>query len=551
VEIRGSYRLLNGSAVPIDSVHVATATGGAETRAMTFDRPAALAVDDAKHGFRIYALETPLRPGDTLRLDFEVDVAPRGFGNRGVEPSLAASGSYFTSQQWFPFVGYQRFRELLRPSERRAHGLPPRPVLASLNEADGGEPTSRGGGVAFEAVVGTDEDQIAVAPGALRRTWTEAGRRYAHYSTDAPIGSEWPFFSARYAVREGRWNEVAIRVFHHPEHTAHLDRTMRSARASLDYYSKQFGPYPFRHLTLVENPGAPGTGAHADASLISYGQGFASWIPRDDARDFDLPYAVMAHEMAHQWTLPYALVEGLPFLSEGLAWYSAIQVMKESRGQEQLRQLLSFMRQPYPFRPIRRGEPLLRALDPYLSYRKGPFAMYALSQYLGTDRVNAALRSLIEKHDSPGQPRATTLDLHRELLAVTPDSLRYLLHDLFEVNTFWSFDTKLATAEQSATGTWRVTLDVDARKVAVDSAGTETRLPMDELVEIGIFAPARDGAPLGAPLYLRKHRIRAGRQTITVTVPRQPDRAGIDPYNLLDWETGDNIEAVQIRTGAR
>ena len=50
--------------------------------------------------------------------------------------------------------------------------------------------------------------------------------------------------------------------------------------------------------------------------------------------------------------------------------------------------------------------------------------MYALSEYVGEERVNGALRRLIEKHDSAGAPLATTLDLYRELQAVTPDSLQ-------------------------------------------------------------------------------------------------------------------------------
>ena len=136
---------------------------------------------------------------------------------------------------------------------------------------------------------------------------------------------------------------------------------------------------------------------------------------------------------------------------------------------------------------------MLRALDPYLAYRKGPFALYALSEYIGEERVNAALRRLLEKHRPGEAPLATTLDLYRELQAVTPDSLQYLLHDLFEVNTFWELETERATAEQTAAGTWQVTLDVRARKVVVDSAGVETEVPMDEWVEIGVFAPAEAG----------------------------------------------------------
>lgn len=67
-------------------------------------------------------------------------------------------------------------------------------------------------------------------------------------------------------------------------------------------------------------------------------------------------------------------------------------------------------------------------------------------------------------------------------------------------------------------------------------------------MEIGVFAPAEEGNGLGEPIYVQKHRIRSAEQTITVTVPRKPARAGIDPYHLLDWEMDDNIKEVRVRT---
>jgi len=167
--------------------------------------------------------------------------------------------------------------------------------------------------------------------------------------------------------------------------------------------------------------------------------------------------------------------------------------------------------------------------------------MYALSEYIGEERVNDALRRLLEKHGSGMPPLPTSLDLYRELQAVTPDSLQSLLHDLFEANTFWELKTEGATAEQTAAGMWEVTLDVRARKVVVDEAGVETEVPMDDWVEVGVFA---EGQP-----YVQKHRIRSGKQTITVTVPGKPTRAGIDPNDLLiDWEMGDNIKAVRVKS---
>jgi hypothetical protein len=253
---------------------------------------------------------------------------------------------------------------------------------------------------------------------------------------------------------------------------------------------------------------------------------------------------MMAHEMAHQWGVPYAFVEGAPVMSESLAWYDGMKLVERAKGPEQLRRLRAFMRQPYPIAPIRRGEPLLRGLDPWMSYRKGPFALYALSEYIGEERVNGALRRLLQTHGPEEALPATTLDLYRELQAVTPDALRYLLHDLFEVNASWELETERVDATPTEAGAWQITLGVRARKVVVDEAGVETEAPMNDLVEIGIF----DDRGPNEPIYMQKHRIRAGRQTLTVTAPRKPARAGIDPrYLLIDWDTDDNIKAVEFQ----
>jgi len=175
---------------------------------------------------------------------------------------------------------------------------------------------------------------------------------------------------------------------------------------------------------------------------------------------------------------------------------------------------------------------------------------FSLSEYVGEEQVATALRRLYESHRLADAPPATTLDLYAELQAVTPDSMRYLLHDLFEVNTYWQLRTERVTAEQTGDSTWQVTLNVRARKVVLDSAGVETEVPMTEWIEIGVFAPNENGGELATPLYLQKHRIRSGAQTITVTVRGRPVLAGIDPRHLLDWEEledDDNIEAVTPR----
>ena len=55
------------------------------------------------------------------------------------------------------------------------------------------------------------------------------------------------------------------------------------------------------------------------------------------------------------------------------------------------------------------------------------------------------------------------------------------------------------------------------------------------------------GDGLGAPLYLNWHRIRSGKQTIRITVQREPARAGIDPHHtMIDREGDDNVAEVEV-----
>lgn len=532
VEVRGSYELVNHGSVAIDSIHVATAPA-VETRALTFDRAAESVLCDRELGHSIYALETPLESGDSMRLDFEVRYEARGFGESGTEDMVVANGTFFTNA-WFPAIGYQRERELILPSRRRELGLPERPVVPRLEDAPS-LVMNRAPGTMLDVVISTAEGQTGVASGALRRSWDEDGRSFFHYTTDAPIGDEWAFASARYAVHEAKWQDVAIRIVHHPEHTRHVEPVVRSLQASFEYYTRELGPYPYRHVTVLEVPG-DGVGMHAEASMITHGEGITLMNPKG-RQGLDMQYYVAAHEIGHQWNVPAALIEGAPVLSESMATYFAMKLVEHSRGHDQFWRLTRFLRLPYPIAPIRRGEPLLRALDPYMSYRWGPFALNALSVYVGEDRVNAAIRRLLDTHRPADAPLATTLDLLHELRAVTPDSLQYLLHDLFEVNTYWRFSTERVTVDSLSDGQWRVTMDVRARKMVHDSTGMQVEVPMDEWVPVGVFARPEPGRTiLSKPLYLEMHRIRSGDQTITIDVPERPLTAGIDPFHVLDWE---------------
>lgn len=548
-QIDGTYDLVNDTGHPVDSIHLSVASD-VETVSITFDRPSSPALTDDKLAYRIYRLDTPLQPGDSLKLHFEVRSTPRGFRENGVDGSVVPNGTQF-SNAWLPIIGYINSRELIHASARTRHGLPARPVIPPLEDLDARKKT--GNGILFDVVVGTSSEQVAIVPGLLERSWQEGARRYYRYKTSGPVG-EFPFFSANYGMRVEQWRDpaypdktVAIQVFHHPQHIGHLEPMLRAIKASLNYYSKEFGPYEYDHLTFVERPGL-GTGMHADASMITHGEGFTAWHPDKYKGKFDLPSAIIAHEVAHQWTAPIAPVEGAPVMSESIAWYYGMKLVGHAGGPDQLRQLRTFMRESHVRPEIRTGETLLRGLDPYTSYRRGPFALYTLSEYIGEDRVNKALRKLLETHRQPNARLATTLDLYAELKAVTPDTLKYLLHDLFETNTHWDLNIEGANSRRNEDGSWELTIELETRKIVTDSAGVESVVPMDDWIEVGAFADPGD-VENKRPAYLEKYRIRSddnnNKNLLIITTPYEPRRVAIDPRHLLtDRERDNNIRQV-------
>ena len=162
--------------------------------------------------------------------------------------------------------------------------------------------------------------------------------------------------------------------------------------------------------------------------------------------------------------------------------------------------------------------------------------------------MNSALRRLFDRYKTGAPPLPTAKDLVTELKVVTPVSLQPLLTDLFERNTWWEVDTKTVSASPvGSSGKWRADLDVVARKVVVDTKGAETEVPMNDPVEIGVYAQGGT-TTRGIELYRAMRRVKTGTQRISVVVAGKPIQAGIDPRNLLtDADPSNNLKGAQLQ----
>ncbi|MDQ3556579.1 MAG: hypothetical protein M3409_07350 [Gemmatimonadota bacterium] len=559
VHVRGEYRLLNRSGAPVDSLHLRIPRS-ARIRSLAFGRSARRVLADRERGYYIYALGTPLQPGDSLRMEFRLAYLSRGFENQVSDTEVVQNGTFFNSSV-MPSFGYEPQAELADDATRRRHGLPPKQRVPSLDDeaARMNNFISRDADwVDFETTVSTSADQVAVAPGYLQREWREGDRRFFHYRMDAPILNFYSFLSARYAVRRDRWTapngeNVAIEIFYHPGHEYNLARMAESVKKSLDYFTEQFGPYQHRQVRILEFP-RYAQFAQSFPNTIPYSEaiGFISRVTGPD--DVDFPFYVTAHEVAHQWwghQLVGGNVQGSAVLSETLSQYAAMMVMEKEYGRGQMRKFLRYELDRYLSGRAferRREQPLLLAENqPYIHYNKGSLVMYALRDYIGEEAVNGALARILRDKRFQHPPYATSRELLGYLREATPDSLQYVLDDTWEHITLYDNRTREARSTPLGDGRHRVVLEVEAKKVRADSLGNEAEVPMNDLLDVGVFAAAPRGAKEeGTPLYLARHRIGSGRQRIEVVVEGVPARAGVDPYHkLIDRMGRDNVVAVK------
>jgi len=552
---KGEYRVVNRSDVAIDSVHVLIPRS-AEIRALSFGRGERLELEDPERGYRIFRLGTPLQPNDTAVFTFDLAYLSRGFENKVSNTDVVENGSFVHSTM-LPSFGYDSRIELSLDRTRRKYGLEPKERMAPVDD-----PAARMNNyishdadwVDFAATVSTSPDQIAIAPGYLVREWEEGGRRYFRYEMDAPILHFYSFLSARYAVKRDRWRDVAIEVYYHPGHEYNLDRMIESVKRSLEYFTENFGPYQHRQVRIVEFP-RYASFAQAFPNTIPYseGIGFIARIENEE-KDVDYPFYVTAHEVAHQWWAHQVIggnVQGATLLSETLAQYSALMVMEREYGPQQMKRFLRHELDNYLLgrsMEAKKEVPLLLVENQgYIHYNKGSLVMYALRDYIGEERLNAALRAFLEETKFQGPPYANSLELLAHLEAATPDSLRYILDDLFHTITLYENKATAATFTEQGDGTYRVTLTVEARKLRADSLGNEVEVPVDDWIDIGVFGERREGRKVEeTTLYLAKHRVTSGTNVIEVQVNERPVRAGIDPlHKLIDRHTDDNVVAVR------
>jgi hypothetical protein len=144
-------------------------------------------------------------------------------------------------------------------------------------------------------------------------------------------------------------------------------------------------------------------------------------------------------------------------LSETLANYSALLMLKRLGDETALRGALAYLRTRYLAGRSAGGvaEPPLARVETqtWIGYHKGALAMYLLQERMGEERVNRALRRLLQRYRFRGAPYPRSLELVAALRAEAGTAEEQaLITDLFERVVLYDLQVNAPTAAGAPTG---------------------------------------------------------------------------------------------------
>lgn len=569
-DANGIYWLVNKSEQSIDSILL---NHNDFPSSFVFNKPNTTVLEDTVFNFDIYQLKTALQPGDSLSLTFTVHNKPNRFLRKN--SPVRGNGTFINNTQIFPSLGYSG-GELTDDEVRKKYDLPknelkppPTDTTALFNtyiakDADW---------IDFEATVSTSEDQIAIAPGYLQKEWIEDGRKFFHYKMDSKILNFYAFNSGRYEVKKDKWKDVKLEIYYQKGHEYNLERFFAGIKASLDYNTKNFSPYQHRQVRIIEFPRTGGGFAQSFPNTIPFSEGLGFIADVDDSEEggVDYPFAITVHEVAHQWWAHQAIgadVLGATMMSESLSEYVSLKVLEHQHGATKMRKFLKDALDKYLLARTseKKRENALMYNDgqAYIRYQKGSLVFYALSDYIGEDSLNMALKRYIEKVKFQEPPYTTSIEMVDYIREVTPDTLQYVIKDMFETITLYKNRIVEVKSTVLDNGKYQLDIEYNVSKYrnnekgkryfsenGVDSISYKTekmRKPeysvlLADYIDIGVFGEEEDeeGEMKEIELYLKKHRVTAINNKLSIIVDQKPTEVGVDPYNkLIDTNSEDN-----------
>lgn len=545
--LKGTYTLKNPWHKPINQLFVqGNLNPKVKLDSLQFSRLASPSQSFKNFHATLYELAEPLLPGDSMEMHFTVMHQNPAMAQE-IRENLTQKAAFFTNEQ-LPSLGYNKRNELQAPSRRARFGLPARDRELAQSDSSGyAMGINHAHSIDFKATLSVPTGYFASTSGKLEKEWKKNGRQYFHYASQGPIENQFMILAGQWQLKEerlsNRFGAVHLRLRHDPKHQLQAKVMQDAMRQSLRYYSAHFSPYQYDQLNLFEVSRAHDF-AMSVPNTIAYSEalGFTN-APADSV----IPYFITAHEVAHQWwgdQVRAARVKGEGMIVETLAQYAAGTVTLNHLGEEAFEQVLLYERGRYLRRrkqEVQKEQPLVLAEDQaYIHYGKGLLNMMALRHYISEDSLNSALRRFIKAFPASENKYPNSRDLIREIRKSTPDSLQYLVTDLFEKITFWDGRIEQASVQPLKEGEYELNARLSLQKLVSNTDGLLNETAVADWVEIAVYGLDEQGKEV--ELYRTMHWFGQSRLDLKLEFNTPPHRIEMDPKHLLmDRNIDDNV----------
>jgi ABC-2 type transport system permease protein len=527
----GKYSLVNKSSANIDTLLVNTSMDLITEFEINY--PTSIILSDKSIGFTMMKLNNSLKPSDTLILSYKVKSIPNTFFYKN--SLVEKNGTYITSLI-YPTIGY-------RPGNFTAK---PQDSIALQNHYRSPDADY----IDFNATVSTTNSQIAVAPGYLKKHWIKNDRNYYQYQSTSPVTNDYAFVSGNFMITKDKWKDVEIEIYHHKNHTANISHMIKGIKATLDYCEANYSKYQHKQIRIIEYSRSIGDFAQSFANTIPCSEiGFIMDIDEKGERGLNLPFLGASHELAHQWWGMQAIpadVNGAKMITESMAEFVSLKVLEKEYGKGKALEFLGKSMNTY-LRKSNEDEtqevPLVYNTGndkAYIPYQKGMLALNAISHYLGEEKLNISLKKYLNQVYRQNAPYTTSLEMIDYIRKDTPDSLKYLISDLFESVTL--YDNKILNAElkNSNANLLEIELFFEIKKIRKEQK-IDANMPLNDFVEIGFYSADNEKLPKE----IRRIRVTKTNNSKTFSISFMPVKITIDPYYLIiDKNRNDNTIAL-------
>lgn len=407
VRLRADLILINRTGEAISEVLVGRNQHHIAGTVLTMEN-ATIRRRDPNAGQTVFALDTPLAPGERTALTVEFSLAQSNLTSPAFPLVLRPSFNSLPAYALLPFVGFQQDVILRAPENRKRQGLPPLKVpLPSQLGADASRPIARDR-VMLDTIVTTEAGHQAIAQGQLVRRWQEDGRSAFHYRTEKPIRGLPAFFSVPWQPQHWSAGSVNLQSYT-PEPIAANDANLLGLQDAISFLGTEVAPYPATNLSLLAVPDIGFTG-YALPQIIQVAHKVAFRAhPAKDA-GFNQIYRRAAHEAAHQWfghMLGFGVADERSFLIESLAKYAELVLVERRYGRKAMAALVAYERDRYrdavrdPLLPV---APLIDADQNYDQYSRATLVFACLRRHIGDEPIIAALREAVETGRASNRP---------------------------------------------------------------------------------------------------------------------------------------------------